>query len=363
MVKILIINTVRFKLNGISSVIMNYYKAMDKTDLSIEMLSVDDLSEEYQALFAANSIKYYIIKRKNPLSYFFNLYKLAKEKRYDIVHVHGNSSTMAVELLACKLAGVNVRIAHSHNTTTAHPIVHKLLYPVFKSSYTHGFACGEDAGKWLFRDNEFVEIKNGIHLQQYVFDENQRDLYRKKLNITDEIIIGHVGNFVEQKNHTFILDMFSELFKDNDKYKLLLISDGYLLEDMKKKAESLGIQENVIFLGKTTEVYNYLMAMDVFILPSLYEGFPVVLVEALASGLECIVSDTIDENCNIVGNMDFLSIDDKLLWVKKLRNISISKSRKSISRENENLLKIKGFDIEQNSKMMKKLYFEYKKLI
>ena len=359
MIKILMINTVRYKLNGISSVIMNYYKNMDKDSLEFHFISIGDMCEEYKEFFESNNLKIFEFKRKNPLNYFLNIYKLAKSNQYDIVHVHGNSSTMAVELLACKLAGVKVRIAHSHNTTTAHPFVHKSLYPLFKSSYTHGFACGEEAGKWLFKNDDFIEIKNGINLKQYAFDRDIRNTYRSKINVEDEIVIGHVGNFVEQKNHTFILDLFNELIKENNKYKLLLISDGYLFEDMKQKAKDLGIEDSVIFLGKTTEVYNYLMAMDVFILPSLYEGFPVVLVEAQASGIQCIVSDKVDKKVNFVDLVDFLPIDNTQEWVKYLLDLDLKENRDLVSKKNIETMIQNGFDIYENAKIMKQLYIDY----
>lgn len=357
--KILVINTVRFKLNGISTVIMNYYRAMDKTNLQMDFIAIDEPIEEYKKLFERYGVKYFVIKKDNIFTYFIELTKVAKKETYDIAHVHGNSANMVVELLACWRAGIKVRIAHCHNTSSLHPIMHRLFYPLFSLLCTNRFACGNAAGKWLFHNLPFVEIKNGIDLHKYSYDEDVRKEYRNKINASNKFVIGHIGNFIEQKNHTFLLDVFAQLIKEQNQCVLVMISDGNLLNPMKKKAHELGIDDYILFLGKTMEVCNYLQAMDIFILPSLYEGFPVVLVEAQAAGLPCIVSDTVSKEADLTDSIKFVEINDQKKWVEEI-NKTIqqldSKNRSEIAVEWQNLIRDKGYDINCNANWMLSLY-------
>lgn len=360
--KILVISTVRFKLNGISSVIMNYYKAMNKEEIEMDIVSIDDPIEEYKRQFEQYSIHYFVIKKSKIFRYFFKLFAVAKAGNYEIVHVHGNSANMAIELLACWLAGIKVRIAHSHNTSSLHPGTHKLLYPLFSLLYTHGFACGQDAGRWLFHDKPFEVITNGIDLKKYNYDSKIRAIYREKIGAKDRIVIGHIGNFIEQKNHEFLINAFSDLIKRDNKYLLLLISDGYLLEPMKKKVQSLGLCDSVIFLGKTTEIQNYMLAMDMFVLPSLHEGLPVVLVEAQASGLPCLVADTVAKEADLTNSIKRLSIESEKIWVNQIMKLGtelLHRDRETISRDWKTLIRKAGYDINKNANYMRDLYFKY----
>lgn len=188
-----------------------------------------------------------------------------------IVHIHGNSANMAIELLAVTFGGVKVKITHSHNTATMHPCMHKMLWPLFAKLCTVRLACGEDAGKWLYREQKFTVLNNGIETNKYLFSDSVRSITRKELGVKEnEILLGHIGNFIEQKNHTFLIDIFSEVHRANPEFKLLLISDGMLMPTIKDKVHSLELDDAVVFLGKTMNVQNYLSAMDLFLLPSLH---------------------------------------------------------------------------------------------
>ncbi len=363
--RVLIINTVRFRLNGITSVIMNYYRNMDKMGMQIDFVVLNEISAEYRMELEENGSKIFCIPRKsNPIRYQAELYKIMKKNRYDIMHVHGNSALMILDILPALRAEIPVRIVHSHNTTCSHMRLHKMLYPIFNKSCTHRFACGQDAGKWLYKDQPFIELKNGIDLNKYQFDESVRDEYRKRINAGDRYVIGHVGNFIEQKNHTFLIDWYAELVNKNKNYLLLLISDGVLMKTMKEKVHQLGIEDNVLFLGKTTEVHNYLQAMDVFVLPSLHEGLPVVLVEAQASGLPCIVADTISKEADITRSLMFLPITDAEDWVGAVEMIEMTGyCRRQRCKEWCLLLEKAGYDVKKNANRMKELYDSYSKLV
>ena len=361
--KVLIINTVRFRLNGITSVIMNYYRNMDKRDVQTDFVVVNEISQEYCRELEADGCHIHLLPRKkNPLAYMLGLFRIMRRNRYDIVHIHGNSAMMLFDVLPARLAGVPVRIVHSHNTTCSHMKLHKLLLPWFRKCYTHGFACGQEAGKWLFGQESFVELKNGINLRAYRYDESVRKDFREKIHAGEKIVLGHVGNFIEQKNHSFLLDWYAKLAGDNDNYLLLLISDGALLEPMKQKAEQLNLQDKVLFLGKTTEVPGYLQAMDAFVLPSLHEGLPVVLIEAQAAGLPCYVSDRVTPQADLTHSLTFLPIDDASVWSQRLAEET---QRWKNSDRNRNcadwqqMIAAEGYDVTQNAGRLMQLYGMY----
>lgn len=356
--KVLIINTVSFRLNGITSVIMNYYRKMDKDKMITDFLVTNEISNDYFDEITSTGSKVYKLNRKgNIIAYFINLYKLMRSNNYDIVHIHGNSATVSIETVAAYLAKVPVRIVHSHNTTCSHKRAHKILYPIMKRTYTHGVACGEAAGRWLFKDQKFDIIKNGIDLNVFTYDENLSNKFKERINYRGRIVIGHVGNFVEQKNHNFLIDIFNELLKKDKNYELLLIGDGPLIQDIKNKVSSLGIEENVCFLGKTNEVSNYLQAVDIFLLPSHYEGLPVVSIEAQALGLPCLISDKVSEEVSITENVKFLPIDNIEHWINA---ILMQKSVIDNNRINShNSIRAAGYDIYENSYSMKLLYKKY----
>lgn len=364
MIKILIINTVRFKLNGISAVIKNYYQAMNKENMKMDFLAIDNPSDEYRAFFEKNHLNCFVLYKKNIASYFNGLIKLCRQEKYDIVHVHGNSANMAIELLAAALGGVKHRIAHSHNTATLHPLTHIILRPLFSALCTTRLACGEDAGKWLYGNKTFTILKNGIDVSKFKMIPDIRTEYRKRLKIGKGIfLIGHVGNFIEQKNHTYLIDIFSEIHKHEPYAKLLLISDGMLLNDIKEKVRQLNLDNFVIFLGKTMEVERYLQAMDVFLLPSLHEGLPLVLVEAQASGLPCIVSGTVSKEADLIGKCKYLSIGKANIknWVKEALNVYHINSvcnRCEVAEINQNIIRNEGYDITQNANILRQIYID-----
>ncbi|MGN0677419.1 MAG: glycosyltransferase family 1 protein [Ruminococcus sp.] len=363
--KILIITTVRFRFNGITSVILNYYRNMDKTDMTIDIAVPNEISDEYREEFISNGSEVYFLNRKgNPLKYFSSLYKLLKNEKYDIVHIHGNSSMMLLDVLPSLLTKVPVRIVHSHNTTCNHIFLHKLLNPVFRRCYTHGFACGQDAGKWLFGKKDFIELKNGIETKKYMFSQPLRDEYRAKLKAGNKTVIGHVGNFIEQKNHVFLINMFADLLKKNPEYILLLISDGELMEQIKAQAESLGISESIIFLGKTPDVCKYMQAMDIFVLPSLYEGLPVVLVEAQSAGLPCLVSDKVAVEANLTGTIKYIGIDNTAEWVNQIESLNKilpETDRKKCCEDNNIRIADSGYDITKSAELLRDYYTKFLK--
>ncbi|MFR8043662.1 glycosyltransferase family 1 protein [Clostridium butyricum] len=357
--KVLIISTVRFRLNGITSVIMNYYRKMDKSNIQIDFVVINEISRQYKEELQTNRSEIFYLKRKsNPIKYIFQLKKILNRNKYDIVHIHGNSALMSIETVISKYANVPVRIVHSHNTTCSHKILHKFLTPILDRTANYRFACGEKAGKWLFRNKKYELIENGIDLSVFNYDEKKRTEFRRKINADNRKIIGHVGNFIYQKNHEFLIDIFNELIKIDKSYLLLLISDGLLLEQIKEKVNKLGIEKNVVFLGKTNDVASYLQCMDIFLLPSHFEGLPVVLIEAQALGLPCIVSDKVSIESKLTDLIEFLPIDDVTMWVENIINTNID-NRKDNYLNAHRLINKNDYNITNNACKMKRLYEQY----
>lgn len=338
---------------------------MNKENMKIDIVTPNEISDEYKSEFDLNgSAVYWLNRNGSPLKYFSSLLKLMKREKYDVVHIHGNSSMMLIDVLPAVLTHIPVRIVHSHNTTCNHMLLHKILYPIFRLCYTHGFACGQDAGKWLFANKDFIELKNGIDTEKYLFDQSVRNEYRSRLNVGNKTLIGHVGNFIEQKNHVFLIEMFADLLKENQDYVLLLISDGALLKQIKEKTKSLGIFENVIFLGKTPDVNKYMQAMDMFVLPSLYEGLPVVLIEAQSAGLPCLVSDKVSSEANLTGTMKYIDIDKTSEWIKQIEIVKNELScldRTKSCNENNVRISDSGYAITKSAELLRDYYTEFLK--
>ena len=362
--KLLVISTVEFDLNGITSVILNYNSHMNKDDLYTDFVVINEPNLELRSKLENEGSGLFVIPRKkNPVYYMITLFKVMQSGGYDIVHVHGNSATMILETGIAQLAGIPVRIAHSHNTTCTHPGMHKVLFPLFRHTYTHGFACGQEAGEWLFRGAPFEIIRNGIDLYQFGFDEIVRDQYRKMLNVDEHILIGHVGNFVEQKNHMFLLVVFSKLVQHFPQYRLVLMGTGHLEDFIKQEVRRLAIEKQVIFVGRTSEVHNYLKAIDMFVLPSLYEGLPVSLIEAQGAGLPCLVSDTVSEHAKLTELVEYLTIDDAEVWCDRIvkTRINTLERKKNIERYHMQIVTA-GYDINYNAERLRKLYVEYQQI-
>lgn len=293
---------------GIQSLVMEIVKNIDKEKVQIDFLLLDDgknyeLEDELENL----GCKVYKLKGiwiRTPIDFIKytkaldNFFK--NHNDYDVVHMHSSSKNYMV-LKKAKKYGIPVRIAHSHNIDfqTKNPIK-KLIGDIFKVNLkkyaTDYFACSKMAGKWLFGEkiinsDKFKVIHNAIDYDKFKFDENKRKEIRKELNIKDdEIIVGHVGRFSNQKNHEFLIGIFAELYKKNNKFKLLLIGTGEKEELIKEKVKKINLESEVIFLGFKEDVSKYYNAMDLFLFPSKFEGLSISLVESQANGLACFTS-------------------------------------------------------------------------
>lgn len=357
--KVLIVNSVPTGREGISTVIFNLLENIKDPEIQFGYVSMNIPSYEFKEKLKNVNCQWYVVSRriKNLLSYTRNLYKIASN--FDAIHIHGNSATLAIDLLVARIAGIKYRIAHSHNTSCKMVMTDKLLRPLFYKLCNGRVACGKEAGNWLFGKRSFTVIQNGISTNKYKFNIDKRINIRESLEWSDQFVLGHVGNFVEAKNHKFIIDFFNRIIKVKKDVKLICVGDGRLFEKIKSYASSLGLTNLIHFTGSVSNPEDYMSAMDAVIMPSTYEGFPLSLVEEQANGLPCLVADTITKEVNLTGNLTFLPLTAPLEdWCNQLLHILSKKTddRTNISNHCISLIKDKGFDISTEAKKMCKFY-------
>lgn len=359
--RILIIMTNSMGFTGVSTSVLNYYSFMDKSNMQINFVVPNKVDNWLKNQIESNGSKVYelLMRDKNPFRYMKELIEIIKMGNYDIVHAHGNSCTLLTELCAAKIGGVRIRIAHSNNTACTHIIFHRLLRPFFNRSYTHGFACGTDAGKWLFGKRPFTVIANGNDIEKFSYNNQTRKEYRQKYNLEGKKVIGHVGSFNYQKNHDFLIETFYELTKLDPGCVLFLIGDGDLRSEIENKVKNLGIDEKVVFVGKTLEVSKMLQAMDIMVLPSRFEGLPNVVIEWQIACLPSIVSDKVTKDAKLTKLVEFMPLENGVkAWAKRINEIEII-DRQNISESIIEEIRKAGYDIKENAKELESLYASF----
>lgn len=326
----------RLRLGGIQMLAYDILKHNDASRMDIEILNLDD-GQEYPLTQTLTdmSVKIYKLKgawMNTPLDlphYFKSVDAFFMQHHdYDVVHMHSSSKNYYILECAAKW-GIKVRVAHSHNTgfQSKNPItiaLGNLMMKPMRKYATHWVGCSKLACEWLFGQGcvergEAKVILNGIDSSLFVYNEQVRNEIRKEMQLEDKFVIGHVGRFVNQKNHTFLLDIFAEIAKRRNDAVLMLIGIGELMDAMKQKAAALGIADKVRFVGFRDDRNLLMQAMDSFLFPSLYEGLSVVLIEAQAAGLPVFTSDTTTTETKYSPHMQFLSLKQSAsVWAEAL---------------------------------------------
>lgn len=361
MLKILIINSVGLKLEGITNSIISYLEAFERSDMEIDFALVNQTCHpKILEIIKEADCGIHILppRKKKTFRYFLALFHLIRKNRYNIVHAHGNSATLAIEMWAAKLAGCKVRIVHSRNTCSDYPKLDKILRPFLNVSYTQGFACGIEAGKWLFGKNEFRVIPNGKDISKFAYDPQKRNEYRSKLNLVNKIVIGHAGNFNYQKNHEFLIKIFKELACKDTRYVLYLMGDGPLRPQIEKMVKESELTERVFFTGSISNMADMLQAMDIMVFPSRFEGLPNVVLEWQIACLPSLISDTITKECKLTDIVFYMSLEEgPAAWADKIRSIEIV-DREDIKDSVLKQIRTAGFDIKENANQLKEIYYQ-----
>lgn len=344
---------------GVETFIMNVYRELDKEKvqfdfavLAAEHCDYDSEIQDYGGRIFRFSSPRNLLKYYRELTDFFRTYS-----DYCIVHLHTESSLSIINSLFLAARGTRVRIAHSHSTQTNRVLLHKCLRPIFVRTCTHFLACSKDAGIWLFgrrlmEQAKVKVIRNAVDASAYAYDRNVSVEVKRELGITGRFVIGHVGRFSAVKNHEFLIDVFREVHRNDPKALLLLVGKGETEPVIREKVKKLGLTDDVLFLGLRSDVDMLMQAMDIFVLPSLYEGLPVTLIEAQAAGLPVIAASSITDESDITGLVAFVSLDESVeRWALEIL------SRKLQGRRNRGLeIQQKGYDVRKVSQELQDFY-------
>ena len=345
---------------GLETMLMNYYRHMDREAVQFDFLVHREERGAYDSEIETLGGKIYRLPRLVPWSHAYQKALdtfFAKRPDYKIVHVHQDCLSSVI-LKAAEKRGVPVRIAHSHNANQdknlKYPI--KLFYRRQIPDYaTELFSCGKEAGEWMFRGASYTVLNNAIDAKWYTYSRDVRRRLRAELNIAENaLVLGHVGRFSPQKNHSFLVDVFAEVHRNDPDAVLLLVGGGDGRAGIEKKIQALGLADKVIFTGIRSDVPELMQAMDVFVFPSLYEGLPVTLVEAQAAGLPCIISDRIPDDCKLTELVRAVSLEQPVSeWAQEIQ------TARMIPREDTSAaIAAAGFDIRENAQWLQNYYIQ-----
>lgn len=362
---------------GLEAFVMNVYRNIDSNKIKFNILLSQDKGDSYdkeierlggnKKALLSNKIKSPMIR---VIKNYLEFYKEIKDNKHKIIHFNACNGSVMICVFIAKIAGVPIRIVHSHNTDIGdkHRAIKKLYHNICKGIFgrsgTHYYACSYDAAKWLFTPkvlkNNVKIIKNGINASKFTFNEENRKEIRSRLGIEKKFVLGHIGRFGIQKNHKFLLDIFYEVHKKNKDSVLLLIGFGELEEEIKNKVKLLNIESEVIFLGLKDDVQKYLHAMDAFVFPSLFEGLGIVAIEAQAAALKIFASDAVPQEANITDYFNYISLKESAEeWAKKILECKNGYVRRDCSNE---IIRA-GYDIKEVAKNIEDIYIsEYNKI-
>lgn len=354
---------------GKKNLVMEYYRHIDRNKVQFDFFcDTDSNSVPKEEIEALGGRVYMIPPYQHIFANMKSMKKIFKENKYPILH--GYNSTMNIfAMFAGKQCGIPVRINESismgHKSDRKN-VLKNLLKPFSRCFATHYMSNGEVCGRWQFGDKLFdsgrVKVfKTVIDTEKHKYEPDLRDRCRREYGLEDNIVIGHIGRFTAQKNTLFIIDIFNEIVKKEPKAKLLLIGHGELEEEMLGRIKEYGIKEHVLFLGKREDIHQFYNAMDCFLLPSLYEGLPVVGVEAECCGLPMFFSTEIPRESSPCDDLGiFIGLDKSAEeWAVEVLTRGRQFVNKRTSREAE--VKAAGFDSEEEGIRLTQFYISVDK--
>lgn len=313
-------------MGGQETFIMNIYREIDRKKVQFDFVVHSNNRGYYEDEIKKLGGKIYRIEPmgKNIIKHCKDLYKILKKNPKYIVHRHTCSSIVWIDLLVAKMAKIEERIVHCHAThTTSHGMLNTIFKVMINSLATVKLACSKKAGIFLYgKKQNFEVVYNAIDTKKFLFNNNIRNKIREEYKINyDELILGHIGRFDKSKNHKFLIEVFEKVVNVKKDAQLWLIGDGELKEELEKMIVEKGLKDNVKFLGIKSNCNEYLMAMDIFVFPSIYEGLGIALIEAQCTGISCIVSENIVEEAIVTKNVIRLNLSDESAWAEKILSI------------------------------------------
>lgn len=342
----------RTPVGGVGSFLMNTENTISNS-FKFDYLIIEDVKKsQFIPFVEKKGSKVYLIDEKlSALKYCKirkKIDKLLNSINYNIVHIHSpNIATLVLPIF--KKHNIPVRIVHSHSTKYSDNFIksvrnYLIELPMFNYA-THLIACSDVAGNFLFKNRKYTVIYNGIDTNKFYYKEIHKD--------NSKCIIGHVGNFVPAKNHKFLIEVFKKLSINDDKYELWLFGDGILKDDIEKKVRQLNLSKKVKFFGRVSNIQDYYNKIDLILLPSFYEGFPVAAMEAQAHGLPVIASANVTHEIDFYGDDVFLNIkdSDSVLWVDAIKNMNFLNKKDKAEKFKKSI-----FNIEQTTCKLEEFY-------
>lgn len=360
-IKVLVLDTVMDR-GGAESMMMNYLRNIDKSKIQIDFM----VNREYKGAYEdeIESLGSHVYRMCSMYPKNFRRYKkeikefLKEHPEYKIIHSNLEERSYFALKEAKKLK-VPIRISHAHNSPKGFDIKTIVRYYFkarLKKEVTHMFACGQDAGDWLYGKKyrkDVIIMNNAIDAKKFEYNPQIEKEMRKELNIEGKFVIGHVGRFFSQKNHDFLIDIFNKVYKKEKSAILILVGDGELKKEIEKKVMFLGLENSVKFLGVREDINKLMQAFDIFLLPSLFEGLPVTMIEAQASGLKCIISDKVTKECDITGNVEEFSLKESSeKWAEEILKYKDGYKKESMYEKIKNA----KYDIKENALWLQNFY-------
>lgn len=346
---------------GITRYVLQNWKFIDKSKFQFDFVTMSKSIDFADELEREGCRIFYIscYAEENEEKFVDEFRKILIKGEYDIVHLHTKQWKSFLMEKTAKEAGVKRIIVHAHNTgidtinekkRREEIILHsKMLEQLTDDIATDFWACSKAAAEFLYGNkisqNRIKIMHNAIELEQYRFNEKIRCEVRDEFNVRDKFIIGHVGRFAYQKNHEFLIDVFAEVCKEIDNAVLLLIGDGELKENISHKVIDLDLSNKVMFVGKRNDIFRLLQAIDIFVLPSRFEGLPLSAIEAQTADLMCLCSDVITREVKVTEKVEFLSLNKKT-WVEKILKFNNKYKREDKIKD----MRLSGYDIKMQIK-------------
>ena len=349
-------------IGGVEILLRNLYPHFDKENMEFHFVTTYKHPVYKEELEQAGAYIHKLPSQNLPFGYYCALKKLIKKYNFDVIHVNKNSSADITPFVLGHKYNIPVIIAHSHNTKSSvgkiADIVHMINRKKMDRYMTHAFASSEEAAEWMFskkycQTHSVPILKNGIDISQFTYNEFKRDEIRKRLSLSGKFVVGHIGQFIQRKNHQFLIDIFKEIHKIKPNSVLLLVGSREEMATIQQKAQKEGLFDSVMFMGSQNNINEYYQAMDAFVLPSFAENLPVVGIEAQAAGLPVFVSNTVDAELEITNNIKWLSLEQPAeIWANIIVNTCDCLVREDKSEE----LKNAGYDISITAEVLEKIY-------
>ncbi len=351
---------------GIETMLMNYYREIDRSRIQFDFLANKPVPGEYDEEIRSMGGRVFVSPGLNPVHYpryrRYVMELLHENRDIRIVHAH-NEAMGYYALQSARDAGIRIRIAHAHNTR----IIRDYKYPLklvckqlLPGAATDYWSCGRDAGIYYYGKKRWNAsgfiLHNAIDVERFGFRPEVRERQRQRQGLENSFVIGHVGRFNVQKNHSRLLDIFAAVARDIPEARLVLIGTGELEQAMKEKARSLGILDRTIMPGQMADVSEWYQAMDCFVLPSLFEGLPVVGIEAQAAGLPCVFSDRVTDEVLLSPEARRISLDtDDAEWA---RQIAAARQPETNRLQGKETVRRAGYDIHTEARKLQEIYLE-----